>query len=54
MSYDNKCYDLAFGFLEDKYGANVPMINCDALAQRIQDEIDDYLQELEDAEKEVL
>ena len=53
MSYDSKCYDLAFVFLEDKYRI-VPEPNVDALAQRIQETIEDYLKELDDVEKEAI
>lgn len=42
MSYDKKCYDLAQSFLEET-SVNTPGNRCQ-LAQRIQDEIEDFIQ----------
>jgi hypothetical protein len=42
VSYDQKCYDLAQSFLEET-SVNAPGNRCQ-LAQRIQDEIEDFIQ----------
>jgi hypothetical protein len=46
MSYDSACYDLAVSFLEG--GKFDTEANRDALAQEIQQTIEDFLHDLED------
>ena len=46
MTYDQKCYDLAFAFLSDVEDT-VLHEHADALAKDIQTTIEDFLEELE-------
>lgn len=48
MSYDPKCYDLALNFLEElKLDNGELMVKAHALAQEIQDTIEDFFAENE-------
>lgn len=51
MSYDQKCYDLAWEFLSDIQEPVKPA-DADRLAQEIQQTIEDYLEEVEERAKE--
>lgn len=50
MSYDQKCYDLAWDFLSDIQEPVKPA-DADRLAQEIQQTIEDYLEEVESRDK---
>ena len=47
MTYDQKCYDLAVSFLRDKETGSAEEFksHADALAQMIQETIEDYLED---------
>lgn len=49
MSYDTKCYDLAEAFLQDSGWTHDATIS--ALAQHIQDTIEDFIVDLEEQDR---
>ena len=45
MSYDKKCWSLAEDFLQDEHDLNINKTNIHLLAQRIQDAIENWIEE---------